>query len=62
MAGRKNKKQRTKSKPLRNKLSQRRMERIKDRASLLEYNRRRAWMTHQMIDEDLKLITTGGIK
>ena len=35
MAGRKNKKQRTKSKPLRNKLSQRRMERIKDRASYI---------------------------
>ena len=45
----------------RNKLSQRRIQRRKDRANLLEYNRRRAWMTHQMIDEDLKLITTRGV-
>lgn len=45
----------------RNKLSQRRIQRIKDRANLLQYNRKRAWMTHQMIDEDLKLITTRGI-
>ena len=50
-----------KNKGKRNKLSQRRIQRRKERANLLEHNRRRAWMTHQMIDEDLKLITTGGI-
>lgn len=46
--------QQTKNKGRRNKLSSRRIERRKERAIWLEDMRRKAWMAHQMIDEDLR--------
>jgi hypothetical protein len=54
--------QQTKNKGRRNKLSQRRVQRIKERAIWLETQRRRAWMTHQMIDEDLRDLHLNPIK
>ena len=54
--------QQTKNKGRRNKLSQRRVQRRKERAVWLESQRRRAWMTHQMIDEDLRELRFNPIK
>ena len=47
-----------KNKRKRNKLSKRRALKKKEYASWLEHQRMKAWMTHEMIDEDLKLIGT----
>ena len=45
-------------KPKRNKLSKRRLERKKQYQLYMEQQRHKAWMLHEMIDEDLKLIGT----
>lgn len=45
-------------KPKRSKLSKRRLERKKQYQLYMEQQRHKAWMLHEMIDEDLKLIGT----
>ena len=40
-------------KPKRNKLSQRRLEHKRKQKEFMEQQRQKAWMIHQMIDEDL---------
>ena len=45
-------------KPKRSKLSKRRLERKKQYQLYMEQQRHKAWMLHEMIDEDLRLIGT----
>ena len=45
-------------KPKRNKLSKRRLEYKHKKKEWLEQQRYKAWLVHEMIDEDLKLIGT----
>ncbi len=51
-----------KQKPKRNKLSQRRLHRKKQYQLYMEQQRHKAWMLHEMIDEDLRNLKSDVIK
>jgi len=49
-------------KPKRNKLSQRRLEYKRKQKEWMQQQRQKAWMVHQMIDEDLRNLHFNPIK
>ena len=51
-----------KQKPKRNKLSQRRLHRKKQYQLYMEQQRQKAWMLHEIIDEDLRNLHFNPIK
>ena len=51
-----------KQKPKRNKLSQRRLKYKKEQKEWMQQQRYKAWMLHEMIDEDLRNLHFNSIK
>ena len=51
-----------KQKPKRNKLSQRRLKYKKEQKEWMQQQRYKAWMLHEMIDEDLRNLKPNTIK
>jgi len=51
-----------KQKPKRNKLSQRRLKYKKEQKEWMQQQRYKAWMLHEMIDEDLRNLNLNMIK